>query len=261
MLLDHTSGLPAYLPFYRLVTSRSSAVNLLYRQSLRHQPGTVTEYSDLNGILLGLLVEAVSGSSLDRYAARAVFSPLGMEATAFAPGLPTGVPVAPSRRIGCCAVPGRVNDDNAFLLGGVSGHAGLFSTGQDLARFAQAWLRNGALPQSEKTWVQPATMQRFLERLPGEKRALGWEVPEAAEEPGKPSVYGTTICSCAFGHTGWTGTMLWVDPTADLFVIFLTNRSLEPRIRDSIGALRELRGRLSDEVISVVRVQGSEVRE
>lgn len=256
MLLDHTSGLPAYLPFYRLATSRSNAVSLLYRQSLRHPPGTVTEYSDLNGILLGLLVEAVSGSSLDRYASQQVFSPLGMDATAFAPDLPNGVPVAPSRRIGCCAVPGRVNDDNAFLLGGVSGHAGLFSTGLDLARFAQIWLRNGALPRSEKFWVQPTTMQQFLARLPGEKRALGWEVPEAAEEPGRPSVYGTTICSCAFGHTGWTGTMLWIDPTADLFVIFLTNRSLEPRVRNSIAALRELRGRLSDEVLLITKRAG-----
>lgn len=256
MLLDHTSGLPAYLPLYRLTTSRRNAVSRLYRQSLRHPPGTVTEYSDLNGILLGLLVEAVSGSPLDRYASQQVFSPLGMDATAFAPDLPNGVPVAPSRRIGCCAVPGRVNDDNAFLLGGVSGHAGLFSTGLDLARFAQIWLRNGALPHSEKFWVQPTTMQRFLARLPGEKRALGWEVPEAAEEPGRPSVYGTTICSCAFGHTGWTGTMLWIDPTADLFVIFLTNRSLEPRVRNSIGALRELRGRLSDEVLLISKRSG-----
>lgn len=256
MLLDHTSGLPAYLPLYRLTTSRSNAVSRLYRQSLRHPPGTVTEYSDLNGILLGLLVEAVSGSPLDRYASQQVFSPLGMDATAFAPDLPNGVPVAPSRRIGCCAVPGRVNDDNAFLLGGVSGHAGLFSTGLDLARFAQIWLRNGALPRSGKFWVQPTTMQQFLARLPGEKRALGWDVPEAAEEPGRPSVYGTTICSCAFGHTGWTGTMLWIDPTADLFVIFLTNRSLEPKVRNSIGALRELRGRLSDEVMAITKKSG-----
>lgn len=256
MLLDHTSGLPAYLPFYRLTTSRRSAVDLLYRQTLRHPPGSVTEYSDLNGMLLGLLVEAVSGSPLDRYAAQEVFAPLGMSATAFAPDLPSGVPVAPSRRVGCCAVPGRVNDNNAFLLGGVSGHAGLFSTGLDLARFAQTWLRNGALSRSGEFWVQPSTMQRFLERLPGEKRALGWEVPEAAEEMGRPSVYGTTICSCAFGHTGWTGTMLWIDPTADLFVIFLTNRSLEPRVRNSIGALRELRGRLSDEVMSITKRSG-----
>jgi len=255
MLLDHTSGLPAYLPFYRLATTRRNAVDLLYRQSLRHPPGTVTEYSDLNGMLLGLLVEAVSGSSLDHFASQEVFSPLGMNATAFAPDLPDGALIAPSRRVGCCAVPGRVNDDNAFLLGGVSGHAGLFSTGLDLARFAQIWLRNGAL-RSGKFWVQPTTMQQFLDRLPGEKRALGWEVPESAEEPGRPSVYGTTICACAFGHTGWTGTMLWIDPTANLFVIFLTNRSLEPKVRNSIAALRELRGRLSDEVMMITKRSG-----
>jgi CubicO group peptidase (beta-lactamase class C family) len=253
MLLDHTSGLPAYLPLYRLASTRNGALRMLYRQSLRHPPGTVTEYSDLNGILLGLLVEAVSGSPLDRFATQAVFAPLGMTSTAFAPDLPRGVPVAPSRRVGCCAVAGRVNDENAFFLGGVSGHAGLFSTGLDLARFAQTWLRNGAPPAADKPWVSPSVLQQFLERLPGERRALGWDVPTPVEDSGRPSVYGASICACAFGHTGWTGTMLWVDPTADLFMVFLTNRSLEPRIRNSITVLRDLRTRLSEEVLAIAR--------
>jgi CubicO group peptidase (beta-lactamase class C family) len=253
MLLDHTSGLPAYVPFYKLAATRRGALALLYRQPLRHPPGTVTEYSDLNGMLLGLLVEAVSGSRLDRFATRAVFAPLGMTATAFAPDLPRGVPVAPSRRVGCCAAAGRVNDDNAAFLGGVSGHAGLFSTGLALARFAQTWLRNGAPPATDKPWVSAASLQRFLARTPGERRALGWETPESPDPARGPPVYGSSICSCAFGHTGWTGTMLWVDPTADLFVVFLTNRSLEPRVRNSITALRELRNRLSDEVLAITR--------
>jgi len=254
MLLDHTSGLPAYLPFYRMTPTRAKAVDRLYREPLRHRPGAVMEYSDLNGILLGLLVEKVAGSPLDRFASRAVFAPLGMGSTAFAPDLPRGVPVAPSRRAaGCCAPAQRVNDDNAVLFGGVAGHAGLFSTGSDLARFAQVWLGKGTPPAADKPWVSPATLEQFLLRLPGEKRALGWEVPESVQDTGQPSVYGNSICTCAFGHTGWTGTMLWVDPTADLFVVFLTNRSLEPRVRNSIRVLRELRNELSEEVLTITR--------
>jgi CubicO group peptidase (beta-lactamase class C family) len=247
MLLDHTSGLPAYLPFYRISSTRKSAIDRLYRERLRHEPGAVTQYSDLNGILLGLLVESVSRTSLDRFAAKAVFEPLGMDATTFAPALPRGVSVAPSLRVGCCAVPRRVNDNNAALLGGVAGHAGLFSTGLDLARFAQTWLRLGGLT-GERSWVAPTTLQQFITRLPGEQRALGWEGAEPIDLLGRPSVYGSSICPCGFGHTGWTGTMLWVDPTADLFMVFLTNRSLEPRIRDSIEMLRGIRSALSDSV-------------
>jgi CubicO group peptidase (beta-lactamase class C family) len=176
-----------------------------------------------------------------------VFTPLGMTATAFAPDLPRGVPLAPSRLNACCTAARRVNDDNAVLFGGVAGHAGLFSTGADLARFAQTWLAKGA------QWVTPATLDQFLLRLPGEQRALGWDVPGPAPDSSQPSVYGNSICSCAFGHIGWTGTMLWVDPTADLFVVFLTNRSLEPRVRNSIRVLRELRNELSEEVLTIAR--------
>ncbi len=256
MLLDHTSGLPAYLPFYKLATTRTAAIERLYREPLRHLPGTVMEYSDLNGILLGLLVEKVAGSPLDRFTSSVVFGPLGMQATAFAPDLPRGVSVAPSRANACCAPARRVNDDNAVLFGGVAGHAGLFSTGADLARFAQIWLAKGALPDAVKPWVSPASLEQFLLRLPGEQRALGWEVPESIQDTGRPSVYGNSICSCAFGHTGWTGTMLWVDPTADLFVVFLTNRSLDPRVRNSIRVLRELRNELSEEVLTIARRRG-----
>lgn len=256
MLLDHTSGLPAYLPFYKLASSRAGAIERLYREPLRHRPGVIMEYSDLNGILLGLLVEKVAGSPLDRFTTSAVFTPLGMLATAFAPDLPRGAPVAPSRAARCCTLAQQVNDDNAVLFGGIAGHAGLFSTGSDLARFAQTWLAKGGRAAPDKPWVSPASLEQFLRRLPGEKRALGWEVPDSIEDTMRPSVYGNSICSCAFGHTGWTGTMLWVDPTADLFVVFLTNRSLEPRVRNSIRVLRELRHELSEEVLTIAKRRG-----
>lgn len=253
MLLDHTSGLPAYLPLYRLAKTRKAAVDLLYQATPIRTPGRVTEYSDLNAMLLGLLVERVAGAPLDQFAAQAVFTPLGMTATAFAPELPRSAPVAPSRRIGCCAVTRRVNDDNAFLLGGVAGHAGLFSTGLDLARFAQAWLRKGQPQAGGSPWVSSASLQRFLERAPGSERALGWDTPLSAVDSSFPSVFGAAICACAFGHTGWTGTMLWADPDRDLFLVFLTNRSLEPRVPNSLAAIRELRSELSDRVLDLAR--------
>lgn len=251
MLLDHSSGLRSYLALYRLAATPEAALDRLYGEPLTRPSGTSSAYSDLNAILLGLLVEAVSGERLDGFSRREIFAPLDMAATSFAPALPTNVSIAPSRRIGCCAVQGRVNDDNAFLLGGIAGHAGLFSTGDDLARFAQVWLRQGARPDGRGTWVSAATLQGFLLRSPeGGTRALGWDTPE--HDGPHPSVYGTTACACAYGHTGWTGTMFWIDPERDLFLIFLTNRSLDPHIRNSIAALSALRNQLSDMVIRLV---------
>lgn len=246
MLLDHTSGLRAYLPLYRLADSRAAAIEILYGATPVRIPGASPVYSDLNAMLLGLLVEAVTGESLDEVAGRVVFTPLGLAATTFAPGLSARLSVAPSWSAHGQPVPGRVNDDNANLLGGVAGHAGLFSTGDDVARFAQVWLREGSTGQGP--WVSAATIREFLRRttLSG-SRALGWDTPE--QHGSSPSIYGTLAGSRTFGHSGWTGTMLWVDPTRDLFLVFLTNRSLEPRAHHSIAALRALRGELSDIVI------------
>ena len=250
MLLDHTSGLTSYVPFYRLAATRDGAIDLLYQAVPIREPGTVAEYSDLNAILLGLLVESVSGEPLDAFAHREVFAPLGLAATVFAPALADKVSVAPSRAVAGRPVPGRVNDENAFLLGGVAGHAGLFSTGADLARFAQVWLRGGS--SLTGSWVKSATLKEFLRRSPQSgTRALGWDTPDHAMA--HPSVYGALADGETYGHTGWTGTMLWIDPDHDLFLVFLTNRSLEPRTRRSITALRSLRAGLSDLVIRAAR--------
>jgi len=250
MLLDHTSGLPAYLAFHRLVTTRDAAIEMLYREPLVREPGTAELYSDLNAILLGLLVEAVSSESLDAFAAREVMQPLGLTRTVFAPALSTGASVAPSRKVGGRPVAGRVNDDNAFLFGGVAGQAGLFSTGSDVARFAQYWLRQGAVESGH--WVAPATMQEFLRRAsdPGTPggRALGWDTPTVGGDT--PSIYGTRAGSRTYGHTGWTGTMVWIDPGRDLFMVFLTNRSLDPRARRSLTAMRDIRSALSNLVLA-----------
>ena len=233
MLLDHTSGLRPYLALYRLANTRASALELLY-----------------NSVPVRLLVEQVTGEPLDTFAGREVFAPLKLSSTAFTPGLSSGLSVAPSWSAAGQPVSGRVNDDNANLLGGVAGHAGLFSTGGDLARFAQAWLREGSTPDGP--WVRATAMREFLRRsAQSGSRVLGWDTPE--QRGPVPSIYGRLAGSHTFGHSGWTGTMLWVDPTRDLFLVFLTNRSLEPRVRHSITALHTLRTALSDMVIRTTR--------
>ncbi len=247
MLLDHTSGLPAYLAFHRLAASRDAAIELLYREPLARRPGALAVYSDLNAILLGLLVEKVTTESLDVFTAREVIRPLALTSTVFMPALRAGLSVAPSRMVSGRPVAGRVNDDNAFLFGGVAGQAGLFSTGTDVARFAQQWLRQGAAQTGQ--WVASATMQEFLRRTTESgSRALGWDTPGKYGDT--PSIYGSLASPTTYGHTGWTGTMLWIDPVRDLFVVFLTNRSLEPKVRRSLTALRDIRSSLSDLVLN-----------
>ncbi len=250
MLLDHTSGLKPYLALYRLASSRTTALNVLYEAIPERIPGSSPKYSDLNAILLGLLVEAVTGESLDVYARREVFAPLKLGSTAFTPALTSGLSLAPSFSERGRPVSGRVNDLNAYLLGGVAGHAGLFSTGNDVARFAQTWLRQGNT--ADGRWVSATSMQEFLRHTTRSgTRVLGWDTPEQGVR--LPSIYGQLASPETFGHSGWTGTMLWIDPARDLFLVFLTNRSLEPRARRSITALHSLRTTLSDLVIRLAQ--------
>jgi CubicO group peptidase (beta-lactamase class C family) len=249
MLLDHTSGLRSYAPFFKQTRSRDRAVELLYAERLIRHPGSEPLYSDLNAILLGVLVETVAGMPLDRFVHREVFDPLGLNHTTYRP-LPSihrrTVPTALWRGK---PVQGQVNDPNAALFGGAAGHAGIFSTGMDLARYAQMWLRAGAGPQGQ--WVSQATIKRFL--TPGSNsgpRLLGWDTPELNKD--EPSLFGTLISDAAYGHTGFTGTELWIDPTRDLFLVFLTNRTFDPRGRNSAHGLRAIRTELSDAAIRLV---------
>jgi CubicO group peptidase (beta-lactamase class C family) len=245
MLLDHTSGLPAWRPFVHLARTRDSALSLLYSTPLVHAPGDTAVYSDLNAILLGELVHAASGEPLDRFADRMVFQPLGMSRTLFRPPHSMWRQVAPSALYRGRPVAGVANDGNAVRLGGVAGHAGLFSTGTDLARYAQSWLVGAGI------LAQPATVDRFLQRTPTSgSRLLGWDTPDTLVAD--PSVFGRHLTPAAYGHTGWTGTEIWVDPGQNLFLVFLTNRSYRPRGRHSIDRLREIRAQLSDVVVTTI---------
>jgi CubicO group peptidase (beta-lactamase class C family) len=246
MLLDHTSGLPSYREFFREAPTRDSAIALLYATPLRNAPGRVTTYSDLNFMLLGLLVEAVSGEGLDRFASREVFSPAGMRLAGFRP------PREPSRTAPtgswrgtpiCC----EVNDQNAVRLGGVAGHAGVFATGDDLVRYLQLWLDDGSI--DGRAVFRPATVRAFL--TPGDRpdaRYLGWDRPPPRGRD--DSAFGQLPSAATFGHTGWTGTLIWADPERQLLVVFLTNRSYAPKTAHSIRRLRAVRGALADAIVS-----------
>jgi CubicO group peptidase (beta-lactamase class C family) len=251
MLLDHTSGLPPYVPFYRLARSPEAAIDRLYAEPLQRVPGDSAQYSDLSAMLLGLLLEKVGGKPLDQVVQAEVLDPLGLAHTLYRPPARLQRWTAPSGRYRGRPVRGEVNDQNAARFGGVAGHAGLFSTGTDLARFAQVWLRQGVAPAGP--WVRAETMRQFL--TPGARsgtRLLGWDSPTLDAPADDPSVFGTLVSPSSYGHTGWTGTELWIDPTRDLFVVFLTNRSYDPRTRRSIDKLRVLRAQLSDAAARLV---------
>lgn len=245
MLLDHTSGLPAWAPLGSRDTTVASAYGALFDIGLRRSPGTAPVYSDLNAILAAMVIERVSGTPLEQFTRTAVFTPTGMNGAGWRPTAADKLRAVPTD-VHYDGAPyfGEVQDPNARALGGVAGHAGVFATGLDLAHFAQRWLLGSQ--RRDTTWVRPATMARFLERSnTSATRALGWDTPLLVTNDGKPSLYGACATPSTFGHTGYTGTLLWIDPEQDLFLVFLTNRSYQAS-RKSMSEIREVRAAVSD---------------
>ena len=233
-LLTHSSGLPALRPLYREVETADEARQLVLATPLDTPPGARYVYSDLGAIIAGMIVERVTDAPLDAYLDRYVFRPLGMRDTRYHPSPEDVDRIAPTERDPWRGrhLRGEVHDENAFRLGGVSAHAGLFSTAADLARFARAMLNGGELEGARI--VRPQTIAEFTKvQDPAlSHRALGWETPNRTNSA------GTRMRAPAFGHTGFTGTSIWIDPANDLFVILLTNRVNPTRANSRIGPVR-----------------------
>lgn len=215
---------------------RDSLLQRVYEQPLQHAPGTEVVYSDLGFIALGEAAAAAGGAPVDRLARRFVFDPLHMRHTRFRPSPNGGGCIAATERIPDGTVlAGTVHDENARALGGVAGHAGLFSTGRDLAVFCQMLLNGGAYGDTRV--LSPASvraMTRDQTHLP-RKLGFGWVL-----QP-NPFFVPCDLCSpAAYSHTGFTGTSLVLDPELDLFVVLLTNRVHPSRENQEIGRVRAL---------------------
>jgi len=253
-LLTHSSGLPAWRPLHLETATRDEAVDSVLAAQLESQPGEAYRYSDLGAITLGLAVERIGGQSLDVILQERVFGPLGMDWTRYRPPQDWIDHIAPTEddpwrgRV----VRGEVHDENAVRLGGVSAHAGLFSMAPDLARFAQ-WMLDayhGRLAPDGPLYIPAEIVREFVRLQPGPEgstRALGWDTPSR-----EGSSAGTLMSPDSFGHTGFTGTSLWIDPHRELFIVLLTNR-VHPT-RDN-NAIRQIRGLVADSVVAALSPQ------
>jgi len=271
MLLAHSSGLPAYEKLFLRARTRDDLLRAAFTTSLSADPGARAEYSDIGFIVLGAALERIAGEPLDRFCQREIFGPLAMTNTTFNPPpeiRPQIPPTADERKeqfgTGTCAletppsnaspsasetarstfrnriIQGEVQDENAFILGGVAPHAGLFSTAEDLARFAHAMLHGG------RPILRPETVSLFTRRESapvGTSRTLGWDTPSF------PSQSGKHLGSASYGHLGYTGSSLWIDPDRQLSVTLLTHRTWPDCSNQSI---RQIRPKFHDAVIEAL---------
>jgi CubicO group peptidase (beta-lactamase class C family) len=239
MLLEHRSGLPAGRDLWRSAHSPQEAREQVIATPLVCEPDRCYEYSDLGADMLGFVVESASGEHLDQFLAENVFQPLHMDDTFFTPADSLRSRIAPTEVAPPRGYPiqGEVHDENAFALGGVAGHAGLFSTAYDLAIFAQMML-NGGIYNGTRI-VSDSAVALFTKRASG-TRALGWDTC------GGSGSCGSYLGSEAYGHTGFTGTSLWIDPDRDMFVVLLTNRVHEARAKRPAKVIADVRADLAD---------------
>ena len=243
-LLTHTSGLIADNPLADYQHGSEEAWLRICNLSPIAKRGERFVYSDVNFIVLGRLVEQLRGESLAAAADRHIFTPLGMHDTGFLPPATLRARAATTERRDGQWLKGEVHDPRAWKLGGVAGHAGLFATADDLARYAQALLSGGRLADAAVLSEPTLTLMNTAVEVPGGGiRGLGWD-----KQSGYSSNRGTTLSSAAFGHGGFTGTSLWIDPELDLFVIFLGTR-LHP---DGKGRVNPLAGAIAEVAVSAI---------
>jgi serine-type D-Ala-D-Ala carboxypeptidase len=256
MLLAHSSGLPAYEKLFLKAQSRDGLLTAAFSMPLTADPGARAEYSDIGFIILGIALERIAGEPLDMFCRREIFGPLGMSSTAFNPPqeLRARIPPTADEREGDASpakprstfrkriIQGEVQDENAFVLGGVAGHAGLFSTAEDVARFAHVMLCGGS------PILRPETIAWFTRREStpsGTSRAFGWDTPSA------PSQSGAHFGPRSYGHLGYTGTSLWIDPDRQLSITLLTNRTWPDC---SNQAIKQVRPKIHDGVMQSLQI-------
>ncbi|MCH7828019.1 MAG: serine hydrolase [Bacteroidetes bacterium] len=244
-LLLHNSGLPAYKRFYKFCSNADEVINDIFETKLVYKTGTKTVYSDLSMIVLQKVIEKVTGKTLDIFLKEKIFYPLNMKLTMFNPPDSIKNEIAPTElddywrhRL----LRGEVHDETAFLLNGVSGNAGLFSTTEDLSSFLKMILQKGVF--NKKRIIKKSTVKLFTTKQQNSERALGWDI----KSPEKSSA-GNLFSSLSFGHTGYTGTSMWIDPEKKIFVIFLTNRVYPSRENRKIIKFRPV---LHDKIIKSI---------
>jgi CubicO group peptidase (beta-lactamase class C family) len=222
-LLSHSSGFkPVAGLLWGHANDRAGILQQLYTMPVGNPPGSVYVYQDFNLILVGEIVSRLTGQPLDAFLHKEVFGPLGMKDTGFNPPRAKLARIAPTEQDNSfrhMLVRGVVHDENAYVMGGVAGHAGLFSTARDLAKITQLYLDHGRY--HGRQIIKPETIRLFMQPqgLPaGSTRALGWDMPSAN------GFAGPLASPRAILHTGFTGTSLYIDPDRDAFIILLTNR-------------------------------------
>ena len=244
MLLAHSSGLPAHEKFFLKARGREELLQMVFKTPLIAEPGSRSVYSDVGFMVLGEALERIAEEPLDRFCQREVFGPLGMAHTTYAPPAESRGQIPPTqddqtfrKRV----IQGEVQDENASVLGGIAAQAGVLSTAEDLAHFAHAML--GGVPAI----VRPETVALFTQREStpaGTSRALGWDTPS-----GEPSQSGKYFSKRTFGHLGYTGTSLWIDPARQLSVVLLTNRSWPDCAN---WAIKQVRPQFHDAVVEAL---------
>ncbi len=234
-LLTHTAGLPAFENYYLKARDKRGVLSQVFASPFAYEPGTKSEYSDVGFILLGEIIERVTGKALDQLAREQVFAPLGMKESMYNPPKSLRARIAPTENDAAFRkrlLHGEVHDDNAWAMGGVAGHAGLFSTAADLAAFCQMLLHGGIY--GHQRLLRRSTIEQFTAKqsLSGGTRALGWTVPTEGSSSGR------YFSARSYGHLGFTGTSIWIDPEKELFVILLTNRVYPTRENEKIQQVR-----------------------
>ncbi|NWF89943.1 MAG: serine hydrolase [Ignavibacteriaceae bacterium] len=236
-LLLHNSGLAPFKKYYDVYSTAEEVVNDIMNLTPEQEPGSKYVYSDLGMITLQKVMEKVSGKPLDKFLEENLFEPMGMNSTMYNPPKELKDDCAPTEFddfYRMRQLQGEVHDERAYMLNGVAGHAGLFSSAPDLAKFLQMILNKGNY--EGKQIIKPETVELFIKKQSEQStRGLGWDTksPEGSSA-------GQYFDLTSYGHTGYTGTSVWTDPTQNLFVILLTNRVYPTRNNNKLSKVRPL---------------------